>query len=146
MEHWLPLFHDGWRRCSTICRRRRSRLDHQVDEAIEARLELIADYYDARLNDRQPKGGMSGGADYRPLPPERLYLDADGMGTAARRPQRRCQPSPLRLRRPGGGRHGRSRRAPATRFRRGAHSPDVNLFDAVADARDGSARGRAAGR
>ena len=23
MEHWLPLFHEGWRRCSTICPARR---------------------------------------------------------------------------------------------------------------------------
>ena len=28
MEHWLPLFHDSSRRCSTICRMRRVSFDH----------------------------------------------------------------------------------------------------------------------
>ena len=47
--------------------------DHQLKEALDARYELIADYYEARRK-TGAKGGMSGGADYKPLPPERLYL------------------------------------------------------------------------
>ncbi len=73
MEHWLPLFHERLETLLDYCPQAIVTADHQIAEAFQARHELITDYYDARLK-TGAKGGMSGGADYKPLPPERLYL------------------------------------------------------------------------
>jgi transcription-repair coupling factor (superfamily II helicase) len=73
MEHWLPLFHDHLETLLDYCPDAVVTADHQIREALDSRYELIADYYDARLK-TGAKGGMTGGADYKPLPPEQLYL------------------------------------------------------------------------
>jgi transcription-repair coupling factor (superfamily II helicase) len=73
MEHWLPLFHERMETILDYCPAAIVTADHQLQQALDARYDLIADYYDARLK-TGAKGGMSGGADYKPLPPERLYL------------------------------------------------------------------------
>ena len=73
MEHWLPLFHDHLETLLDYCPGAIVTADHQIEEAFKSRYELIADYYDARLK-VGAKGGMSGGADYKPIPPDRLYL------------------------------------------------------------------------
>src|SRR5215475_12875042 len=73
MEHWLPLFHERLETLLDYCAEAVVSADHQVAEAFDARHELITDYYDARLK-TGAKGGMSGAADYKPVPPERLYL------------------------------------------------------------------------
>src|SRR3954471_19582655 len=73
MEHWLPLFHERLETLIDYCPDAVVTSDHQINEAFESRWELIADYYDARVK-VGAKGGMSGGADYKPVPPERLYL------------------------------------------------------------------------
>ena len=73
MEHWLPLFHERMETLIDYCPDAVVTADHQIKEAFDSRWELIADYYDARVK-TGAKGGMSGGADYKPLPPERLYL------------------------------------------------------------------------
>jgi transcription-repair coupling factor (superfamily II helicase) len=73
MEHWLPLFHERLETILDYCPEAIVTADHQIAEALDARYELIADYYEARQR-TGAKGGMSGGADYKPLPPERLYL------------------------------------------------------------------------
>jgi transcription-repair coupling factor (superfamily II helicase) len=73
MEHWLPLFHDHLETLLDYCPGAIVTADHQIAEAFKSRYELIADYYDARLK-VGAKGGMSGGADYKPIPPDRLYL------------------------------------------------------------------------
>src|SRR5258708_22328045 len=73
MEHWLPLSHDGLEPLLDDCPDAVVTADHQIAEAFQARHELITDYYDARRK-TGGKGGMSGGADYKPVPPERLYL------------------------------------------------------------------------
>jgi len=73
MEHWLPLFHERMETLIDYCAGAIVTSDHQIKEAFDSRWELIADYYDARVK-TGAKGGMSGGADYKPLPPERLYL------------------------------------------------------------------------
>ena len=75
VEHWLPIFHD---RLDTILDYLPGApviLDPLLDEAREARLAAIADYYAARRN--PPAGATAGETVYRPLPPERLYLDGD---------------------------------------------------------------------
>ncbi len=73
MEHWLPLFHERLETLLDYCSQAVVTADHQVAEAFDARHELITDYYDARVK-TGAKGGMSGAADYKPVPPERLYL------------------------------------------------------------------------
>jgi transcription-repair coupling factor (superfamily II helicase) len=73
MEHWLPLFHERLETILDYCPEAVVTADHQIAEALDARYELIADYYEARQK-TGAKGGMSGGADYKPLPPDRLYL------------------------------------------------------------------------
>ena len=73
MEHWLPLFHGHVETILDYCPGAVVTADHQLQEAFSARHELITDYYDARQK-TGAKGGMTGGSDYKPLPPERLYL------------------------------------------------------------------------
>ena len=76
MEHWLPLFHSGLETIFEYVGGAAVTLDHQTDETHVARLALIADYYDARVQARaQPKTGLSSGVPpYKPLPPASLYL------------------------------------------------------------------------
>ena len=73
MEHWLPLFHERLETLLDYCAEAIVTADHQIAEAFEARHDLITDYYDARLK-TGAKGGMTGAADYKPVPPERIYL------------------------------------------------------------------------
>ena len=80
MEHWLPLFHQTMETVFDYATRATVVLDIRADEALEARLELIAEYYAARLEVMDRAGYRAGGAEkggdpYRPLPPGRLYLD-----------------------------------------------------------------------
>src|SRR3954466_2310329 len=71
MEHWLPLFQD---RMDTLF----DYLDGAViaieplgEDAARERFKQIADYYEARREAMEHPGG---GAIYKPLPPDRLYL------------------------------------------------------------------------
>jgi transcription-repair coupling factor (superfamily II helicase) len=79
MEHWLPLFYDS---LATV-------FDYvdgpvviglQTGEALSARHEMIADYYNARVA-LGPAGRKGQPADddfvYNPLPPDALYLRED---------------------------------------------------------------------
>ena len=79
MEHWLPLFHTGLETIFDFVGGAAVTLDHQTDETHVARLALIADYYDARVQARaQPKTGLSSGVPpYKPLAPQSLYLSDD---------------------------------------------------------------------
>jgi transcription-repair coupling factor (superfamily II helicase) len=74
MEHWLPLFHkqmatlfdylDAGSATPVI-------LEPLAEEAAHERLAQIADYYEARRSALDRDGG---GAPYKPLPPDGLYL------------------------------------------------------------------------
>jgi transcription-repair coupling factor (superfamily II helicase) len=74
MEHWLPLFYN---RLETLLDYLPAgipvTLDHQAEEVRETRFETIADFYQARRGLQDAKG--TGGWSYKPLAPERLYLD-----------------------------------------------------------------------
>ncbi|MSO92766.1 MAG: transcription-repair coupling factor [Rhodospirillales bacterium] len=75
MEHWLPLFHGG--RLETLFDYVPGAalvLDNEFAEAMKARLDLIAEYFTARL-DFLGRNRSEGGAPYRPLRPETLFLD-----------------------------------------------------------------------
>jgi transcription-repair coupling factor (superfamily II helicase) len=70
MEHWTPLFHGGMETLLDYLPGASVSLDHQSEEVLASRLEMIADHYQARR--MVPRDGELA---YRPLPPEALYLD-----------------------------------------------------------------------
>jgi transcription-repair coupling factor (superfamily II helicase) len=75
MEHWAGLFHDGMETLLDYLPGASVSLDHQAEEVLAARLEMIADHYAAR---REPVRAQEGEVPYRPAPPGRLYLDRRG--------------------------------------------------------------------
>ncbi len=70
MEHWVPLFHEAMETLLDYLPSPAVTLDHQADEVLDRRLEMIADHYDARRT-----VSRDGEVPYRPMPPEQLYLD-----------------------------------------------------------------------
>jgi transcription-repair coupling factor (superfamily II helicase) len=70
MEHWVPLFHDGMETLLDYLPGASVSLDHQAEDVLTARLEMIADHFSARR--AVPRDGE---VPYRPLPPARLYLN-----------------------------------------------------------------------
>ncbi len=73
MEHWVPLFHDKMETLLDYLPNPSISLDHQDEEVLTARLEMIADHFTARK--ALPRDGE---VPYRPLPPDLLYLDRAG--------------------------------------------------------------------
>jgi transcription-repair coupling factor (superfamily II helicase) len=73
MEHWVPLFHPTMENLLDYLPDAAVSLDHQSDDVLEARLEMIADHAQARK--ALPRDGE---VPYRPIPPDMLYLDRDG--------------------------------------------------------------------
>ncbi len=72
MEHWLPLYYERLETLFDYLPQAALSFDYQAEEVRDHRLEAIADFYAARR-------GMSGTAPlYRPVPPDRLYLDEAG--------------------------------------------------------------------
>ncbi|HTW26430.1 MAG TPA: transcription-repair coupling factor, partial [Acetobacteraceae bacterium] len=70
MEHWVPLFHEAMETLLDYLPGASVSLDHQAEAALAARLEMIADHYEARR--AVPRDGE---VPYRALPPAMLYLD-----------------------------------------------------------------------
>ncbi len=75
LEHWLPLYHERLETLLDYMRGAAVTLDYQADESRDARLDLIGDFYDARI--AYQRAEEASGAPYRPLPVEMLYLTAD---------------------------------------------------------------------
>ena len=73
IEHWVPLFHERMDTLLDYLPGASVSLDHQAEEVLEARLEMIADHAEARQV--PPRDGE---VPYRPMPPGRLYLDRAG--------------------------------------------------------------------
>ncbi|MGF1609292.1 MAG: transcription-repair coupling factor [Kiloniellales bacterium] len=129
MEHWLPLFHDHLETLLDYLPEAAVLLDPQAEEARDARLETIADFYQARqtLRDSKETGGLS----YKPLEPARLYLDAEAWdGLLAARPVAQLSPfaAPEHLDSlfDAGGRPGRD-------FAEARTSSEGRVFDAVTE-------------
>ncbi|HLO78702.1 MAG TPA: CarD family transcriptional regulator, partial [Magnetospirillum sp.] len=74
MEHWLPLFHDGLDTLFAYVPDAVVVLDHQADEARDARHSLVLEYYDARRT-ITGAGLAESGMVYHPVPPPKLYLE-----------------------------------------------------------------------
>jgi transcription-repair coupling factor (superfamily II helicase) len=73
IEHYAPLFASEMETIFDYVPGASVSLDHQIEGAVEARLELVADHYAER---RGPARG--GEQPYRPIPPGLLYLDQAG--------------------------------------------------------------------
>ena len=71
MEHWLPLFQDRMDTLFDYLGDAPVAIEPQGEDAARERFKQIADYYDARRDALEHPGG---GAVYKPLPPDRLYL------------------------------------------------------------------------
>ncbi len=80
MEHWLPLFHERMETLLDYLPEAMVMLDSQAEESIGARLDQIAEFYEARVAARDLAAKSPGlqVADYKPLAPERLFLTRDG--------------------------------------------------------------------
>ncbi|MEH2508956.1 transcription-repair coupling factor (superfamily II helicase) [Nitrobacteraceae bacterium AZCC 1564] len=74
MEHWLPLFQERMDTLFEYLDEAPLVLESQVEDAARERFTQINDYYEAR---REALGTPGGGAVYKPLPPDRLYLTED---------------------------------------------------------------------
>lgn len=74
MEHWLPLFQERMDTLFEYLDEAPLVFESQVEDATHERFTQINDYYEAR---REALGTPGGGAIYKPLPPNRLYLTED---------------------------------------------------------------------
>jgi len=74
MEHWLPLFQERMDTLFDYLGDAPIAIEPQGEDAARERFKQIADYYDARREALEHPGG---GAVYKPLPPDRLYLTED---------------------------------------------------------------------
>ena len=127
MEHWLPLFAETMETLFDHLADVPAVVDHLADEAVAERIDQIADHYKARRQAMET-GEIGGGAPYKPLTSDRLYLDKPAWNSELRkRPVARLTP----FAQPDGatvidigGRVGRSFAAERT-------AGDVNVFDAV---------------
>jgi len=71
MEHWLPLFQDRMDTLFDYLQGAAVAIEPQAEDAVRERFKQIQDYYEARRDAMEHPGG---GAIYKPLPPDRLYL------------------------------------------------------------------------
>lgn len=129
MEHWLPLFHDGLDTLFAYLPDAVVTLDHQVEEAKEARFGQIKEYYDARQAIRT-QGLAEAGMIYQPVPPAMLHLERDEWARyLATRPTGAFWPFPqtegVENTVDAGGRQGRD-------FADLRAQPGVNVYDGVA--------------
>jgi len=133
MEHWLPLFHDHLETLFDYVPEAPVLLDYQWRESLDARFDLIAEYYAARCD--MASGSAGEGNIYNPVPPERLFLDekAWDRSLSGRRvarfspfaaPEGENAEGDTRM--DLGARQGRD-------FADARLNPDVNIFDALAD-------------
>ncbi|HWT98035.1 MAG TPA: transcription-repair coupling factor [Terriglobales bacterium] len=130
MEHWLPLFGATLVPFGAYLPQAVITLDHQVEDAKKARLDMITDFYQART-DLQRADKDSGAPIYRPLPPTKLYLTGNGWDNLIRArvtlafnpfqapPGFKWLPGPAK---------------PGRNFTEARINPDINLYDAVARA------------
>jgi transcription-repair coupling factor (superfamily II helicase) len=76
MEHWLPLFHPGLETLFDYLPHAVLTLDPSSDDVRDKRLEQIIDFQQARLTLKEAEK-LAGSAVYKPVPPGRLFLDAE---------------------------------------------------------------------
>jgi transcription-repair coupling factor (superfamily II helicase) len=129
MEHWLPLFHENLVTLFDYLPGATVVLDHETEQALEARHDLIAEYFQARLDVSGAEGAGDDSTIYRPVPPDTLFMaEADWTATLAERPVVQLSPFAAPADQPGtidlGGHKGRD-------FADVRVQPDANVYDAV---------------
>jgi transcription-repair coupling factor (superfamily II helicase) len=72
-EHWLPLFHEELETLLDYLPGVTVSFDHLSEDAIRQRFNLINEHYEARVEARETE--TFGAAPYKPVPPDRMYLD-----------------------------------------------------------------------
>ncbi len=72
-EHWLPLFHDNLETLFDYLPDATVLFDHQAEAALQARRDLIAEYFTAR----QTISDTDSGVPYRPVSPDTMFVNAD---------------------------------------------------------------------
>ena len=80
MEHWLPLFHESLETLLDYVPGAVVSCDPLVEDARTERGEQIADHYASRSASLEQKS--FGAPPYKPVPPERMFLDADAWKAA----------------------------------------------------------------
>ncbi|WP_316976555.1 transcription-repair coupling factor [Shumkonia mesophila] len=137
MEHWLPLFYGRLETLFDYLPAGAVILDHQAEEARDARLDLIDEYYLTRRSIADGKLAATA-TPYNPVPSERLYLDAAEWRTLlVEKPLATLSPfaGPVSEDSPdAGGRPGRD-------FSDARVRPDVNVFDDIRDHAKAEMRG-----
>ncbi len=125
-EHWLPLYHEALETVFDYVGNVMVSFDHQAEEIAKSRFEQIAEHYEARLEGLEQK--TFGALPYKPVPPERMFLDASSWQEAfATRsivkfsPFEETEGAHVRSFQ---GRQGRS-------FAPERQNPETNVFDAV---------------
>ncbi len=83
-EHWLPLFHDHLETLFDYLPGVPVSFDHRSDESAKSRFEQIAEHYEARTEALEEH--KFGGPPYKPVPPERMFLDRQVVRRRAGRP------------------------------------------------------------
>ncbi len=74
-EHWLPFFHEKLETLFDYAPGAVVMLDQGADDAFQARHDLIAEYYTARLTISDSDSGVP----YRPVAPETMFASADDL-------------------------------------------------------------------
>ncbi|MBO6949406.1 MAG: transcription-repair coupling factor [Rhodospirillales bacterium] len=77
-EHWLPLFHDNLETLFDYLPDATVLFDHQAEAALQARRDLIAEYFTAR----QTISDADSGVPYRPVNPDTMFVSADVLNAA----------------------------------------------------------------
>ncbi|MEM7121298.1 MAG: transcription-repair coupling factor [Pseudomonadota bacterium] len=75
MEHWLPLYYERLETLADYLDSPIVVLDHRIIEARDARLEVIRDHFSHRVGEADAKPAGDEAPPYKPVPPERLYLN-----------------------------------------------------------------------
>jgi len=130
MEHWLPLFHEKMETLLDYVPGAPVLLDHQWQQALDARLDLVAEYYIARKVIADGKD--ADGVPYLPVPPETLFLDLAGWEKRlASHPVGHMSPFAA----PDGAGEGRIHLdcKQGRDFAEARLSPDLNVFDVLAE-------------
>ncbi|RCL00579.1 MAG: transcription-repair coupling factor (superfamily II helicase) [Candidatus Tokpelaia sp. JSC189] len=129
MEHWLPLFYDE---LETLFEHTGSMpviFDYLAPEALNERYQLIADYYEAR---REQKN-MRDSPPYHPLAPDKFYLSPHAFFAAQRQCGMRIDFTPFDLPNTDSIRVVSAKTQEFRNFALERNTRDINLFKAVVD-------------
>ena len=92
MEHWLPLFYEHLDTIFDYIGDIPVVFDHLAEEAMIERNKLIEDYYQARLEQHDPKDSST---PYNPVKPAELYLTPEDIASLSEKVEHRIDLTPF---------------------------------------------------